>query len=137
MSQLSTLQGVWASIASSLDLSQVLEMIARHAAELSSADKAAIFKVDEKDHDLFIIADYNLSEQCKTMRVKVGDGAIGRSVSNSTPERVEDTFNDPRLAAIHPQIVAEGIRSLFCVPLHCSGPGSRRPQCFHDGASRV
>ena len=117
VSQLSTLQGVWASIASSLDLSQVLEMIARHAAELSSADKAAIFKVDEKDHDLFIIADYNLSEQCKTMRVKVGDGAIGRSVSNSTPERVEDTFNDPTLAAIHPQIVAEGIRSLFCVPL--------------------
>ena len=117
VSQLSTLQGVWASIASSLDLSQVLEMIARHAAELSSADKAAIFKVDEKDHDLFIIADYNLSEQCKTMRVKVGDGAIGLSVSNRAPERVEDTFNDPTLAAIHPQIVAEGIRSLFCVPL--------------------
>ena len=117
VSQLTTLQGVWASIASSLDLSQVLEMIARHAAELSSADKAAIFKVDEKDHDLFIIADYNLSEQCKTMRVKVGEGAIGRSVSNRTPERVEDTFNNPRLAATHPQIVAEGIRSLFCVPL--------------------
>ncbi len=117
VSQFTTLQRVSASIGSSLDLNQVLDMIARHAAELSSTDKAAIFKLDEKAHDLFVVAGYNLSDHYKTMRVKVGEGAIGRSVSDSTPVRVEDMLSDPYLAAAYPQLVAEGIRSMFCVPL--------------------
>ena len=117
VSQLTTLQRVSASIGSSLDLSQVLDMIARHATELSNADKAAIFKLDETSYDLFVIAGYNLSEQYKTMRVKVGEGAIGRSVAESTPRGVEDLLEDPHMATAYPQLTAEGVRSMFCVPL--------------------
>ena len=117
VSQLTTLQRVWASIASSLDLNQVLDMIVRHAAELSSADKAAIFQVDEQEQNLMIVAGYNLSEQYMTMRVAVGEGTVGRSVAERTPVRVEDALDDPVLAAVYPQIAAEGIRSMFCVPL--------------------
>ena len=117
VSQFTALQRVWASMASSLDLNQVLEMIARHAAELSNADRAAIFQLDKKAHDLFIVAGYNLSDRYKTMRVKVGEGAVGRSVASRTPIQVEDAISDPILTTAHPQIVAEGIRSMFCVPL--------------------
>lgn len=115
--QLTTLQRVWASIASSLDLQQVLEMIAQHAAELSSADMAAIFKLDEDGRSLFIVAGHNLSENFETIRLHVGEGVIGRSISNRTPIRVDDSLGDPGLAAIHPQIAVEGIRSMFYVPL--------------------
>ncbi len=117
VSQFTALQRVWASMASSLDLNQVLEIIARHAAELSNADRAAIFQLDEKAHDLFIVAGYNLSDRYKTMRVRVGEGAVGRSVASRTPVQVEDVISDPILTTAHPQIVAEGIRSMFCVPL--------------------
>lgn len=117
VSQLTTLQHVGASIASILDLSQVLEMIARHAAELSSADQAAIFQIDENDREIFIVAGYNLSDQYKTWRIRVGEGAIGRSIAEQTLVRVEDTLNDPILTTEYPQIMEEGIRSMFCVPL--------------------
>lgn len=117
VSQLTTLQHVGASIASILDLSQVLEMIARHAAELSSADRAAIFQIDEDARELFIVAGFNLSDQYKTWRIKVGEGAIGRSIADRTPVRVADTLDDPLLTAEYPQFMDEGIRSMFCVPL--------------------
>jgi GAF domain-containing protein len=117
VSQLTTLQRVGASIASSLDLREVLETIARHAAELSNAEKAAIFKLDEASHDLLVVAGYNISDHYRTMRVKVGEGAVGKSVANRTPIQVQDAYNDPHLASVYPQIVSEGIRSMFCVPL--------------------
>ncbi len=115
--QLTALQRAWASIASSLDLGQVLDRIARHAAELSRADKAAIFKVDAKTNDLFIISGHNLNQQFRTIRMKVGEGAVGRSVAQRTPIAVTDANDDPSLARVYPQMEAEGIRSVLCVPL--------------------
>lgn len=115
--QLTTLQRVWASLASSLDLDQVLEVIARHAAELSHADKAAILKVDEDGQELFVIAGFGLSKDFKTLRVKMGDGPIGRPVAHRTAARVKDALEDSELTAAYPQMAAEGVRSMLCVPL--------------------
>lgn len=117
ISQLTTLQRVRASIASSLDLDQVLEVIARHAAELSSADKAAILKLDEKEQELYIVARYNLTDEYKALRIRVAEGAMAQSISERTAVSVEDVFNDPVVAQLQPQLQAEGIRSLFWVPL--------------------
>lgn len=117
VNQLTALQRVWASIGSSLDLSQVLDIIARHAAELSSADKAAIFKMDEKTQELILIAGYNLSNEYEMAQFEVVAGAIGKSISDRTSVHVEDVLNDPMLALVHPQLQREGIRSLFWVPL--------------------
>lgn len=117
VNQLTTLQRVGASIASSLDLEQVLEMIARHAAELSGADKAAIFQLDDEDRDLYIVAGHNLSRRYKSMRVDVGDGAVLQFISDRSPLIVEDVHNDSTVAAVFPQLAAEGVKSMFCVPL--------------------
>jgi len=117
VTQLSTLQRVWASIASSLDLTQVLNMIARYATELSHTDKAAIFQLDERTNELHIVAAYQLSDQYKTVRVKVGEAAVGRAVALRTPVAVVDALSDPILESVYSLVLAEGYRSMFCVPL--------------------
>ena len=117
VNQLTTLQRVGASIASSLDLEQVLEMIARHAAELSGADKAAIFQLDDEDRDLYIVAGHNLSGQYKSMRVDVGEGTVLKFTSDRAPIVVADAQSDSNVAVISPQLAAEGVKSMFCVPL--------------------
>lgn len=117
VSQLTTLQRVSASIGSSLDLDQVLDMIVRHAAELSNADKAAIFKFDEIAQEIFVVARYNISEDYKTFRIAAREGAIGQSILDRNPVHFEDVQNDPALIPVQPQLKAEGIRSMFWVPL--------------------
>ncbi len=117
VNQLTTLQRVSASIGASLDLNQVLDMIVRHAAELSNADKAAIFKLDETAQEIFVVARYNISEDYKTFRIAAREGAIGQSILDRNSVHFEDAQNDPVLALVQPQLRAEGIRSMFWVPL--------------------
>lgn len=120
VNQLTTLQRVWASIGSSLDLNQVLDMIARHAAEMSSADKAVIFKLDEVAQEFFVIAGHNLSEKYKRFRIGAHEGALGRSLADRAVH-VGDAQNSPDLAQFRPQLQDEGIRSLLWVPLIARG----------------
>ncbi len=117
VSQLTTLQRVSASIGSSLDLDQVLDMIVRHAAELSNADKAAIFKLDEEAQEILVVARYNISDEYKTLRIAAREGSLGQSILDRNTVRIEDAQSDPVLAQVHPQLEAEGIRSMFWVPL--------------------
>ena len=70
-------------------------MIVRHAAELSNADKAAIFKLDEIAQEIFVVARYNISDDYKTFRIAAREGAIGQSILDRNPVHFEDAQNDP------------------------------------------
>ena len=117
VTQLSTLQRVTASLASSHDRTEVLDMIARHAVSITGADMSAIFELDETTRELKIVAHYGLSEAYLDIRVHEGEGAIGLAVQSRQPIVIADAQADPRLRTLARWVAEEGYRSLFSVPL--------------------
>jgi GAF domain-containing protein len=115
--QLATLSRVTADIARHLDVQTVLDNIASAAVMLSRADMAAIFRLHPETGELSIVASHGLSEQYRSIRVRVGEGAIGIAVATKQPVAITDALTDPRLAFVAEQVREEGYRSMFCVPL--------------------
>ncbi|MDY7041777.1 MAG: GAF domain-containing protein, partial [Chloroflexota bacterium] len=118
--QVEVLAEVGQTISSTLDLDQVLEAIATHAAILADADEGAIFELDKAEKILRVTASYNASEdfveKLNKARIKVGEGAVGRSVAIRQPVQVTDTETEAgyRLRDV---VAIDGIRSVLAVPL--------------------
>lgn len=121
--QLESLQKVNASIASSLDLEDVLEQMARQAAQITATDMAGIFVLDDRSGLLTMAAAYNMTATYQAIAVPVGEGAIGLAVADRKPVVVFDAQQDPRLQApsVARWVVEEGYRSMFSVPVMSRG----------------
>ena len=116
--ELSTLQRISALVASTLDLPQVLNLIASHVTDLTNADMSAIFQLDETSQELVIVAARGLSEEyVRSTRMKLGQGALGKAVAAGAPVVTSNVLNDPEFARMSPLAEQGGYRSLCCVPL--------------------
>lgn len=75
------LQSISATVATSFDLTRVLQMIISSAVQMSSADHGAIFLFDEESGTLRLAAHHHLNEpSLREVTVKVGDCCVGRAV---------------------------------------------------------
>jgi GAF domain-containing protein/anti-sigma regulatory factor (Ser/Thr protein kinase) len=121
--QLEALQKVNASIASSLDLEDVLEQMARQAAQITATDMSGIFVLDERNGLLTMAASHNMTDAYRQIAVPVGEGAIGLAVAQRQPVVILDAQADPRLQApsVARWVVEEGYRSMFSVPVMSRG----------------
>ena len=117
--QLQALKRVTESLVSSLDVHQVLSVMARQAAMITGTDMAGIFELDEERQLLKIVAHHNLSEAYQKVAVKVGEGAVGLAVSERRAIVILDAQQDPRLqrSSAARWVAEEGYRSMFSVPL--------------------
>jgi GAF domain-containing protein/two-component sensor histidine kinase len=117
--QLQALKRVTESLVSSLDVHQVLSVMARQAAMITGTDMAGIFELDEERQLLKIVAHHNLSEAYQQVAVKVGEGAVGLAVSERRAIVILDAQQDPRLqrSSAARWVAEEGYRSMFSVPL--------------------
>lgn len=114
--ELTTLQKVSNLIAATLDLNQVLGLIVQQAAQLVKADMASIYELKENSQYLTIVANHGLSEDyVRHLRVRLGDGPVGRSAELNRPVNVWDAHFE-----LHPgeeYYFNNQYRSAMCVPL--------------------
>ncbi|HEU5316241.1 MAG TPA: GAF domain-containing protein, partial [Chloroflexota bacterium] len=117
--QLQALQRVTATLVSTLDMSEVLSMVARQAALITGTDMAGIFELDEERQTLKIVAHHALSPHYQQVEVTVGEGAVGLAVAEKKPIVIVDAQSDPRLrlSSAAKWVAEEGYRSMFSVPL--------------------
>ncbi len=128
--ELQTLQRVTAAITSTLDLSQVLETIARQAAVLGAADMVSIYELSPDGEKLNLLAGYETSTgDGKRVAEEVRREAVRRAM-RATHEGIEAT--EPVLASDPTEATDEG--KVFCLPLR-TAHGTIGGIClhFHDG----
>ena len=88
-------------ISSTLDLTLVMDRIARHARELLSADTGAIF-LPEPGKGVYraIVAVGDIAENILSDAIEPGVGIIGSLIESGRAEFVNDTGSDPRAVQI-------------------------------------
>lgn len=114
--ELTTLQHVTKLIAATLDYNHVLNLIVEQAAELVKADMACIYELKQGSQYLTIVANHGLSEDyVKNMRVKLGEGPVGRAAELNRPVNVWDAHFE--LHQGEEFYYRNQYRSAMCVPL--------------------
>lgn len=114
--ELTTLQQVTKSIAATLDYSHVLDLIVKQAAALVKADMACIYELKQGSSYLTIVANHGLSEDyVKNIRVKLGEGPVGRTAELGRPVNVWDAHFE--LHKGEEFYYRNQYRSAMCVPL--------------------
>ena len=117
-----TLYEVTKTISSTLNLEEVLNLIAKSAAEAMRVKACTIRLLDESGRIVDTVAAYGLSEQYLTKGpIDVQKSRhIYQALSSGQPIIVSDTSRDDRLQ--YPvEAKAEGISSILCVPLFIKG----------------
>lgn len=108
--ELTTLQQVSKSIAEQLNLEEVLKLIVAKAVELSHAERADIFRVDNEGR-LALAATHGSSHRGGV------PAFIAQAVREARPLAVHNAFNDSRFPELAAVATAENFYSLFCMPL--------------------
>ena len=95
----------------------MLAQVAHQAAQLTGADKAAIWRIDEAVDELRIVADYELGSAYTSRTLRMGEGVVGQAVARRAPVMVRDALDDDLITVPRALIEQEGIRAMFSVPL--------------------
>ncbi len=120
--RIQTLYDVTRTVSSTLNLEEVLSLIAKSAAETMQIKACTIRLLDESGQLVDTIAAYGLSEQYLTKGpIDVQKSRyIHETLSSGQPTIISDTSRDDRLQ--YPaETRAEGINSMLCVPLFIKG----------------
>jgi GAF domain-containing protein len=111
------LSEVGRELSSTLDLSALMDSIARHAKELLAADSSAVFVPDaDGRHYRAITVLGDSAEAIRAAIVEAGVGIIGHLVQSGRAEFINDTAADPRGVQIAGTAPRAGER-LMVVPL--------------------
>ena len=117
--ELATMHRVSSIIASTLNLDEVLQIIATQAVHLSGAERSCIFELDQEKQLLHIVAHYGLnSALVEGLHIVVGQCCAGRSVLTGRPSMAVDCFeNDEHCFLSTDPGFSSEIHSVLCVPL--------------------
>jgi K+-sensing histidine kinase KdpD len=137
--QIEALYEVTRTVSSTLDLEEVLNLIAQSATETMKVKACSIRLLDESRHSVETVAAYGLSEQYLSKGPVDPQQSLHtlRALSGQTTI-IPDTSRDDRLQ--YPaEARAEGITSMMCVPLLLRGKAegviciySAQADCFSD-----
>jgi signal transduction histidine kinase len=119
--RIQTLYDVTKTVSSTLDLVEVLNLIAQSAAETMRVKACTIRLLDESGQMVDTVAAYGLSEQYLTKGpIAVEKGFLTYQALSGQPTIIPDTSQDSRLQ--YPaEASTEGINSMLCVPLFVKG----------------
>jgi signal transduction histidine kinase/ActR/RegA family two-component response regulator len=118
--ELEALRAVGQAVSSSLDVDEVLTMIAEHAVELSATDGGSIMEYAEEERCFRVRAvsrtEQSIVDQLRSVHIGLEDTLVGRAAQQRRPLSVTDleqTALDP-----HTRILFDaGWRSLVAVPM--------------------
>jgi PAS domain S-box-containing protein len=106
------------SITSGLDLSHVLQEVARHASEMVNADAAMIALLNEEEGTISFPYAYNLPQQLCRMTGRLGNGIAGQVIEKCEP-RIDNDYQASDLC--RPDFVEAGVTGVASVPLMIAG----------------
>jgi len=115
--RIQTLYDVTKTVSSTLNLEEVLNLIAQSAAETMQVKACTIRRLDESGQVVDIVASYGLSERYLTKGpIDVQKSLLTHQTLSGQPTIVSNISQDDRLQ--YPaEARAEGINSMLCVPL--------------------
>lgn len=115
--RIGTLYEVTRTVSSTLDLEEVLNLIAQNAAQAMQIKACTIRLLDESGQAVETVAAYGLSKEYLTKGpIDLDKSHITRQTLTGQPTIIADTSQDRRLQ--YPvDAMAEGIVSMLCVPL--------------------
>ncbi len=122
VAELSTLQGVSAHIAATLNLSEVLALIAYQAAHLVHADAASIYELHRDVGTLELVAQYDLQDPNHSIHQgKSASHAVVTVEGSDIAQAIVRGIPVPLSAGADGELglpfARDGYRSMFCVPL--------------------
>jgi signal transduction histidine kinase/DNA-binding response OmpR family regulator/putative methionine-R-sulfoxide reductase with GAF domain len=107
-------------ISSTLDLTVVLQRIAKHAHDLLKADDSEVYLLEPDGQQLrAIVAIGQFADEIKAHPLRLGEGIVGAVAQSGAAEMVSDAEKDPRSAQI-PGTPTER-EALLCAPLISKG----------------
>ena len=120
--QLTALADIGRAVGSSLDLDTVLSTIVARAVQLAGADGGTIYEYDETGAFLELRVTTNPDEEFvevqRAVRLRRGEGAVGRAVRAREPIQVADiTIDGAYDSQLYGGLVYAGTRALLAVPV--------------------
>jgi signal transduction histidine kinase len=120
--QLTALGEVGRAVSSTLDLGTVLTTIVSRAVQLSGLDGGVVFEYDEEAqefvHRVATEAGGALAEARRNIRVRKGEGALGRTAITLEPVQVPDiTAPGAYESRLRENLIESGIRAILAVPM--------------------
>jgi GAF domain-containing protein/anti-sigma regulatory factor (Ser/Thr protein kinase) len=117
--ELATLHRVSSIIASTLNLDEVLQIIATQAVHLSGAERSCIFELDNDPRRLRVLAHYGLNDtMVRRIHIGIGQCCAGRAVQTGRPTMDVDCFHaDEHCILRSDPFISSEIHSVLCVPL--------------------
>ncbi|MBE7533295.1 MAG: response regulator [Chloroflexi bacterium] len=109
--ELNVLYGVGKSVASSLDLEEVLHRVVEAAVYVVGAEEGSLMLLDEAHGELYIRASKNLDSKARSMRKRVNDSLAGKVLQT---KRAIAIGNDSQWKRTHTALL---VKSLIYVPL--------------------
>jgi len=109
--ELNVLYGVGKSVASSLELEQVLHRVVEAAVYVVGAEEGSLMLLDEEQGELYIRASKNLDSKAQSMRKRVNDSLAGKVLQT---KRAIAIGNDSQWKRTHTALF---VKSLIYVPL--------------------
>ena len=120
LDRLRALSDVSQTVASSLDLRQVLTTIVARAVELSGADAGAIYEFDARAQEFHLRATHGTTEALiaaiREAHIRVGDSVVGETALRRAPVQVPDVLDAPGYA-LAPVLSEAGFHALLALPL--------------------
>ncbi len=129
-----------AAVNSTLDLEEVLHLVAEKVADALGADACFVYLYDERRGELVLRATHGTSvdEMTRRPRMRPGEGITGAAAASRTPVMIASAAHlDPRFKQF-PNLPEDEYESILAVPILCAGRAARRrAQRPHAGAARV
>jgi two-component sensor histidine kinase/putative methionine-R-sulfoxide reductase with GAF domain len=108
-----------AAVNSSLDLQEVLELVAHKVADALTTDACFVYLYDERSDELVLRATYGsrVEEMTRTPRMRPGEGITGTSAAERAPVMIpEKAHLDPRFKQF-PNLREDEYESILAVPI--------------------
>ncbi|MEK6243405.1 MAG: response regulator [Pseudomonadota bacterium] len=119
--QLTALGEVGQAISSTLDIEKVLKTVVTRAVRLTGLDAGVIYEYDAPSERFQLRASKNFDEESvnglRGASLRVGEGAVGRSVAERKPMQVPDTHAADYPGRLRELLEREGFRAILAVPL--------------------
>jgi signal transduction histidine kinase/DNA-binding response OmpR family regulator len=122
LEELTTLNMISQTITRTLDLQEMLTIIARHAVRLAGVEAASVVLYDEANNDLwFAAASGEREDAIRDMRLEMGQGIVGWVIQHEEAVLVPEVSADPRFFSQFDRESGFTTRSILCVPLQTKG----------------
>jgi two-component sensor histidine kinase/putative methionine-R-sulfoxide reductase with GAF domain len=108
-----------AAVNSSLDLQEVLELVASKVADALGTDACFVYLYDERTDELVLRATYGsrVEEMTRTPRMRPGEGITGVAAAERAPVMIpEQAHLDPRFK-LFPNLPEDEYQSILAVPI--------------------